>query len=106
LEILNLKKRKRKRKSSFLPKGKKVKAKRKKSEKKLLLHLHLQKNDRSKTIHVSKKIISFFEKKRNNFYLKEFNRIISGELDNLPEAAFYLVGNMNDVLAKAETLQG
>ncbi len=34
-----------------------------------------------------------------------FNRILSGELDSLPEAAFYLVGNMNDVLAKAETLQ-
>ena len=38
--------------------------------------------------------------------IDDFNRIISGELDNLPEAAFYLVGNMNDVLAKAETLQG
>jgi len=29
-----------------------------------------------------------------------FNRILSGELDSLPEAAFYLVGK-NDVLAKA-----
>ena len=38
--------------------------------------------------------------------IDDFNRIISGELDNLPEAAFYLVGNMNDALAKAETLQG
>ena len=38
--------------------------------------------------------------------IDDFNRIISGELDNLPEAAFYLVGNMNDVLAKAEKLQG
>jgi len=37
--------------------------------------------------------------------IDDFNRILSGELDSLPEAAFYLVGNMNDVLAKAETLQ-
>jgi F-type H+-transporting ATPase subunit beta len=38
--------------------------------------------------------------------IDDFNRILSGELDTLPEAAFYLVGNMNDVLAKAETLEG
>jgi len=37
--------------------------------------------------------------------IDDFNRILSGELDSLPEAAFYLVGNMNDVLAKAQTLQ-
>lgn len=37
--------------------------------------------------------------------IEDFNRILSGELDSLPEAAFYLVGNMNDVLAKAETLK-
>lgn len=37
--------------------------------------------------------------------IDDFNRILSGELDSLPEAAFYLVGNMNDALAKAETLQ-
>jgi len=36
--------------------------------------------------------------------IDDFNRILSGELDSLPEAAFYLVGNMNDVLAKAEKL--
>lgn len=37
--------------------------------------------------------------------IDDFLRILSGELDTLPEAAFYLVGNMNDVLAKAETLK-
>ncbi len=37
--------------------------------------------------------------------IEDFQKIINGELDNLPEAAFYLVGNLNDVLAKAETLQ-
>jgi len=37
--------------------------------------------------------------------IDDFNRILSGELDSLPEAAFYLVGNMNDVLAKAETIE-
>jgi len=37
--------------------------------------------------------------------IDDFQRIISGELDSIPEAAFYLVGNMNDVLAKAETLK-
>ncbi len=37
--------------------------------------------------------------------IESFNRILSGELDSLPEAAFYLVGNLNDVLAKAETIQ-
>ncbi len=37
--------------------------------------------------------------------IEDFGRILSGELDNLPEGAFYLVGNMGDVLAKAETLQ-
>lgn len=37
--------------------------------------------------------------------IDDFQRILSGELDSIPEAAFYLVGNMNDVLAKAETLQ-
>nr|YP_005089800.1 ATP synthase CF1 beta subunit [Dunaliella salina]ACS95063.1 ATP synthase CF1 beta subunit [Dunaliella salina] len=37
--------------------------------------------------------------------IDDFNRIISGELDSLPEASFYLVGNLNDALAKAETLK-
>jgi F-type H+-transporting ATPase subunit beta len=33
-----------------------------------------------------------------------FNQILSGELDNLPEAAFYLVGNIEEVKAKAEKI--
>jgi F-type H+-transporting ATPase subunit beta len=37
--------------------------------------------------------------------IDDFNRILTGELDSLPEAAFYLVGNMNDALAKAETIE-
>jgi F-type H+-transporting ATPase subunit beta len=30
-----------------------------------------------------------------------FNMILAGELDDLPEAAFYLVGNIDQVKAKA-----
>jgi F-type H+-transporting ATPase subunit beta len=30
-----------------------------------------------------------------------FNMILAGELDELPEAAFYLVGNIDEVKAKA-----
>ena len=33
-----------------------------------------------------------------------FDRILSGECDNLPEQAFYMVGTIDEVLAKAETL--
>jgi F-type H+-transporting ATPase subunit beta len=33
-----------------------------------------------------------------------FTRILDGEFDNLPEQAFYLVGGIDDVVAKAETL--
>jgi len=33
-----------------------------------------------------------------------FNRILAGELDEVPEAAFYMVGDIDEVLAKAETL--
>jgi len=33
-----------------------------------------------------------------------FNQILSGELDSLPEAAFYLVGNIEEVKAKAEKI--
>jgi len=36
--------------------------------------------------------------------IKGFNMILSGELDDLPEAAFYLVGTVEDVRAKAEKL--
>ena len=33
--------------------------------------------------------------------IKGFNQILAGELDDLPEAAFYLVGNVDEVRAKA-----
>jgi len=33
-----------------------------------------------------------------------FSRILNGEFDSLPEQAFYLVGGIEDVIAKAETL--
>ena len=33
-----------------------------------------------------------------------FNQILRGELDHLPEAAFYLVGNIDQVKAKAEKI--
>jgi F-type H+-transporting ATPase subunit beta len=36
--------------------------------------------------------------------IRGFNMILSGELDELPEAAFYLVGSIDDVKAKAEKL--
>jgi len=34
-----------------------------------------------------------------------FTRILAGEFDDLPEQAFYLVGGIDDVIAKAETLK-
>ena len=34
-----------------------------------------------------------------------FERILKGDFDNLPEQAFYLVGPIEDVIAKAETLK-
>ena len=34
-----------------------------------------------------------------------FNMILSGELDSLPEQAFYLVGNIDEVKAKAEKIK-
>ena len=33
-----------------------------------------------------------------------FNQILSGELDHLPEQAFYLVGNIDQAKAKAEKI--
>ena len=30
--------------------------------------------------------------------------IISGDLDHVPEVAFYMVGDMEEVISKAETL--
>jgi F-type H+-transporting ATPase subunit beta len=36
--------------------------------------------------------------------IKGFNLILDGELDDLPEAAFYLVGNVDEVKAKAQKI--
>ncbi|MBW4626016.1 MAG: F0F1 ATP synthase subunit beta [Brasilonema octagenarum HA4186-MV1] len=38
--------------------------------------------------------------------IKGFQRILAGEFDNLPEQAFYLVGNIDEAVAKAEKLKG
>lgn len=37
--------------------------------------------------------------------VKGFKAIIDGELDDVPEAAFFNVGTVDDVLAKAKTLE-
>jgi F-type H+-transporting ATPase subunit beta len=37
--------------------------------------------------------------------IKGFQMILSGELDELPEQAFYLVGNIDEAIAKAEKLK-
>jgi len=37
--------------------------------------------------------------------IKGFNMILSGELDGLPEQAFYLVGSIDEVKAKAEKIE-
>lgn len=37
--------------------------------------------------------------------IKGFQMILSGELDHLPEQAFYLVGNIDEATAKAATIQ-
>jgi F-type H+-transporting ATPase subunit beta len=31
--------------------------------------------------------------------------VLTGELDDLPEQSFYLVGNIDEAIAKAETLK-
>jgi F-type H+/Na+-transporting ATPase subunit beta len=36
----------------------------------------------------------------------DFERIVSGECDNLPEQAFYMVGTLEEVFAKAEKMLG
>jgi len=36
--------------------------------------------------------------------IKGFNMILDGELDDLPEQAFYLVGDINEAIQKAESL--
>ena len=33
-----------------------------------------------------------------------FKKILNGELDHLPEVAFYMVGDINDVVEKANQL--
>jgi F-type H+-transporting ATPase subunit beta len=38
--------------------------------------------------------------------IKGFQKILSGELDDLPEQAFYMVGDINEAIAKAEKLKG
>nr|YP_009628870.1 ATP synthase CF1 beta subunit [Balbiania investiens]QBX88653.1 ATP synthase CF1 beta subunit [Balbiania investiens] len=38
--------------------------------------------------------------------IKGFQMIFKGELDDLPEQAFYLVGDIDEVISKAETLKG
>jgi F-type H+-transporting ATPase subunit beta len=37
--------------------------------------------------------------------IKGFQMVLGGELDDLPEQAFYLVGNIDEAIAKAETLK-
>ena len=36
--------------------------------------------------------------------IDSFKRVAAGEFDHLPEAAFYMVGGIEDVIAKAEEL--
>ncbi|OUL27814.1 F0F1 ATP synthase subunit beta [Nostoc sp. RF31YmG] len=38
--------------------------------------------------------------------IKGFQKILSGELDDLPEQAFYLVGDINEAIAKAQKIKG
>ncbi|QIR36989.1 F0F1 ATP synthase subunit beta [Tolypothrix sp. PCC 7910] len=38
--------------------------------------------------------------------IKGFQKILSGELDDLPEQAFYLVGDINEAIAKGQKLKG
>ena len=37
--------------------------------------------------------------------MKGFNMILSGDLDDLPEQAFYLVGDIDEAIQKAESLK-
>jgi len=37
--------------------------------------------------------------------IKGFSMVLAGELDELPEQAFYLVGDIDEAIAKAETLK-
>merc|ERR1712216_123523 len=38
--------------------------------------------------------------------IKGFNMLLNGELDELPEQSFYLVGNIDEAIEKAKTLKG
>jgi len=38
--------------------------------------------------------------------IKGFKRILAGELDDLPEQAFYMVGSIDEAIAKAEKIKG
>jgi F-type H+/Na+-transporting ATPase subunit beta len=38
--------------------------------------------------------------------IKGFKMILNGELDDLPEQAFYLVGDINEAIEKGKKLQG
>ena len=40
-----------------------------------------------------------------NDSISGFQRILAGEFDTLPEQAFYLVGGIDDVIEKSETLK-
>jgi F-type H+-transporting ATPase subunit beta len=37
--------------------------------------------------------------------IKGFNMLLDGELDDLPEQAFYLVGDVDEVISKAESMK-
>lgn len=38
--------------------------------------------------------------------IKGFRKILQGEMDNIPEVAFYMVGSIDEVMQKAETIAG
>jgi F-type H+-transporting ATPase subunit beta len=38
--------------------------------------------------------------------IKGFQQILAGEFDALPEQAFYMVGDINEAIAKAEKIKG
>ncbi len=64
-------------------------------------------NDSSLSLSLSRK--SLLVHQVNYVSLEEsirgFNMILSGELDDLPEQAFYLVGNIDEAIAKAEKMK-
>jgi F-type H+-transporting ATPase subunit beta len=37
--------------------------------------------------------------------IKSFKGIVAGEYDNIPEGAFYMVGTIEEALAKAKSLE-